>query len=111
MQGVNAGEDIVRAIKNLNKIEDVDVIILARGGGSIEELWPFNEEIVARAIATSKKPIVTGVGHETDYTISDFVSDRRAATPSQAAELVVPVLKDLEEKNNRLQRINQYKYR
>ncbi len=98
VQGANASQDIVRAVEHLNKIEDVDVIILARGGGSIEELWPFNEEIVARAISASIKPIVTGVGHETDYTISDFVSDKRAATPSQAAELVVPVLKDLEDR-------------
>jgi len=89
VQGINASEDIARGINMLNKIEDVDVIIVARGGGSIEELWAFNEEKVARAIANSKKPIVSGVGHETDFTISDFVSDVRGATPSQAAEIVV----------------------
>jgi exodeoxyribonuclease VII large subunit len=89
VQGINASEDIVRGISMLNKIEDVDVIIVARGGGSIEELWAFNEEKVARAIASSKKPIVSGIGHETDFTISDFVSDVRGATPSQAAEIVV----------------------
>ncbi len=89
VQGISASEDIVRGINMLNKIEDVDVIIVARGGGSIEELWAFNEEKVARAIASSKKPIVSGIGHETDFTISDFVSDVRGATPSQAAEIVV----------------------
>jgi exodeoxyribonuclease VII large subunit len=89
VQGINASEDIVRGISMLNRIEDVDVIIVARGGGSIEELWAFNEEKVARAIASSKKPIVSGIGHETDFTISDFVSDVRGATPSQAAEIVV----------------------
>lgn len=89
VQGINASEDIVRGISMLNKVEDVDVIIVARGGGSIEELWAFNEEKVARAIASSKKPIVSGIGHETDFTISDFVSDVRGATPSQAAEIVV----------------------
>lgn len=105
VQGINASEDIARGISILNTIEDIDVIIVARGGGSIEELWAFNEEKVARAIASSKKPIVTGIGHETDFTISDFVSDKRAATPSQAAEIVVPKydeiiykLKNLEEK-------------
>lgn len=105
VQGINASEDIARGISILNTIEDIDVIIVARGGGSIEELWAFNEEKVARAIASSKKPIITGIGHETDFTISDFVSDKRAATPSQAAEIVVPKydeiiykLKNLEEK-------------
>ncbi|MEG0132662.1 MAG: exodeoxyribonuclease VII large subunit [Clostridium sp.] len=89
VQGVNASKDIVKGIASLNKVEGVDVIILARGGGSIEELWAFNEEAVARAIASSKIPIITGIGHETDFTISDFVSDLRAATPSHAAEIAV----------------------
>lgn len=98
VQGENAKNDIVNAIKKLNLINDVDVIIVGRGGGSIEELWAFNEEIVARAIANSKKPIVTGIGHETDFTISDFVSDKRASTPSQAAEIVVPTLYEMEDR-------------
>ncbi|WP_010292263.1 exodeoxyribonuclease VII large subunit [Clostridium senegalense] len=98
VQGIKAKDDIVKSIEKLNSIDDIDVIILARGGGSIEELWAFNEEIVARAIVKSKKPIVTGIGHETDFTISDFVSDKRASTPSQAAEIVVPTLSQIEEK-------------
>ncbi|WP_040329342.1 exodeoxyribonuclease VII large subunit [Clostridium ihumii] len=98
VQGINAKYDIVKGIEKLNSITDIDVIILARGGGSIEELWAFNEEIVARAIAKSKKPIVTGIGHETDFTISDFVSDKRASTPSQAAEIVVPTIEELNER-------------
>lgn len=87
VQGIDAGKEIAKGIKALNAIEDVDVIIVARGGGSIEELWAFNEEVVARAIAASKKPVITGVGHETDFTIADFTSDLRAATPSHAAEI------------------------
>lgn len=98
VQGINAKYDIVKGIEKLNSITDIDVIILTRGGGSIEELWAFNEEIVARAIAKSKKPIVTGIGHETDFTISDFVSDKRASTPSQAAEIVVPTIEELNER-------------
>ncbi|MEG1256348.1 exodeoxyribonuclease VII large subunit [Clostridium sp.] len=98
VQGINASRDIARGIVALNKAEGVDVIILARGGGSIEELWAFNEEVVARAIASSKVPIITGVGHETDFTISDFVADLRAATPSHAAEIVVYSLDGLMDK-------------
>ncbi|UCG71140.1 MAG: exodeoxyribonuclease VII large subunit [Thermoplasmata archaeon] len=90
VQGENAKEDIVNSIQLINKFEDVDVAIVGRGGGSIEDLWPFNEEIVARAIFNSQVPIVSAVGHETDFTISDFVADLRAPTPSAAAELVVP---------------------
>lgn len=90
VQGEDAAEDIVNSIHLLNKYRDVDVAIVGRGGGSIEDLWPFNEEIVARAIFDSDVPIISAVGHETDFTISDFVSDLRAATPSAAAELVVP---------------------
>jgi exodeoxyribonuclease VII large subunit len=81
--------EIAKAIENFNKWMNVDVIIVGRGGGSLEDLWPFNEEIVARAIYRSKIPIISAVGHETDYTISDFVADLRAPTPSAAAELVV----------------------
>lgn len=89
VQGEKAAESIVSSIEMLNRT-DVDVIIVGRGGGSLEDLWPFNEEIVARAIFMSGVPIVSAVGHETDYTISDFTADRRAPTPSAAAELVVP---------------------
>jgi len=90
VQGVGAAENIVENIKELNKLKDIDVIILARGGGSIEDLWAFNEEIVARAIFNSRIPIVTGVGHEIDFTIADFVADRRAPTPSAAMEMLTP---------------------
>ena len=89
VQGVGAKENIVKMMNEANE-SDVDVIILGRGGGSIEDLWAFNEEIVARAIYNSNKPIVSAVGHEIDFTISDFVSDMRAPTPTGAAELVVP---------------------
>lgn len=90
VQGVEAPESIVKAISLLNRYGQIDVIILARGGGALEELWAFNTEAVARAIAASRIPIVTGVGHETDYTIADLVADARGATPSAAAALVVP---------------------
>jgi exodeoxyribonuclease VII large subunit len=89
VQGNEAKYQIGRGIEVLNKLR-VDVIILARGGGSFEDLWPFNEENVARAIFKSKIPIITGIGHEIDFTISDFVTDKRAPTPSVAAELAVP---------------------
>ncbi len=89
VQGDGAKELIVRNIKLANENPIIDVIILARGGGSIEDLWPFNEEIVADAIYNSKKPIISAIGHETDFTISDFVADVRAATPSNAGEIVV----------------------
>jgi len=94
VQGWEAPGEIVEAIENMNKI-GVDVIILARGGGSFEDLYPFNTEEVARAIFASSIPIVSAIGHETDYTISDFVADLRAPTPSAAAELVVPSREDL----------------
>lgn len=90
VQGVGAKESIVSAIEYFNKTNSVDVIIAGRGGGSIEDLWAFNEECVARAIFNSKIPIISAVGHETDFTIADFVADLRAPTPSAAAEMSVP---------------------
>jgi len=99
VQGEGASLEIAKAIEDFNKWMNVDVIIVGRGGGSLEDLWPFNEEIVARAIYHSKIPIISAVGHETDYTISDFVADLRAPTPSAAAELVV---KDKREVKNTL---------
>ncbi|MGI8316189.1 exodeoxyribonuclease VII large subunit [Halobacillus mangrovi] len=97
VQGDRAPLSIVRAIEYANEKLDVDVLIVGRGGGSIEDLWAFNEEIVARAIANSKIPVISAVGHETDTTISDFVADIRAATPSGAAELAVPSIIELNE--------------
>ena len=88
VQGDGAAASICQALRALNDWTDVDVIIVARGGGSLEELWPFNEESVARAIYASRVPVVSAIGHETDYTIADFVADLRAPTPSAAAELV-----------------------
>ena len=95
VQGKGAAETIVKAIKYFNEVKNVDVIIVARGGGSLEDLWPFNEEITARAIFESEIPIISAVGHETDFTIADFVADLRAPTPSAAGELVVPELTEL----------------
>jgi exodeoxyribonuclease VII large subunit len=89
VQGVRASENVIEGICKFNSIEDVDLIIIARGGGSIEDLWCFNDEKLARAIYNSEKPIITGIGHEIDFTIADFVSDRRAPTPSAAAEIAV----------------------
>lgn len=90
VQGPQASFDIVRAINILNRRKDIDVIILARGGGSLEDLWPFNEERVARAIYSSSVPVISAVGHETDFTIADFAADLRAPTPTAAAAAVVP---------------------
>lgn len=105
VQGVGAAEKIADAIKLMNDKKLADVIIVARGGGSLEDLWPFNEEIVARAIYSSELPVISAVGHETDFTIADFVADLRAPTPSAAAELAVPNISDmtlkLESYNNR----------
>ncbi|MEW5987630.1 MAG: exodeoxyribonuclease VII large subunit [Chloroflexota bacterium] len=95
VQGVDAPAAIVRALRWLDGRTDVDTIILARGGGSLEDLWAFNDEGVARAIYTARHPIITGIGHETDFTIADFVADLRAPTPSAAAELAVPDLAEL----------------
>lgn len=90
VQGIDAPVSIVRAIRNINRESGIDVLIVGRGGGSIEELWAFNDEQVARAIAASLIPVISAVGHETDVTIADFVADVRAATPTAAAELAVP---------------------
>ncbi|HBY55763.1 MAG TPA: exodeoxyribonuclease VII large subunit [Coxiellaceae bacterium] len=118
VQGKEASTQIITALQKANLRKECEVLILARGGGTLEDLWPFNEEIVARAIFASTIPIVSAVGHETDFTISDFVADVRAPTPSVAAELVVPnvlewlnVLGNLKRRligsmQNKLQRIN-----
>ena len=96
VQGDGAAKEIVEALRHFNRRGTVDVIIVARGGGSIEDLWSFNEEIVARAIFASLIPIISGVGHETDFTIADFVADVRASTPSAAAELVVQTRREFD---------------
>ena len=107
VQGKDAAPDIVRQIKRADNF-GVDTIIVGRGGGSIEDLWPFNEEIVARAIYNSKIPIISAVGHETDFTIADFVADVRAATPTAGAMLATPVLTDLIKHNDQLKiRLNE----
>ncbi|MCS5621100.1 MAG: exodeoxyribonuclease VII large subunit [Nitrospinaceae bacterium] len=95
VQGEGSAKDIAQGIRDLNTMKDVDVIIIGRGGGSLEDLWAFNEEEVARAIFASRIPIVSAVGHEIDFTIADFVADLRAPTPSAAAELTVPVLNEI----------------
>jgi exodeoxyribonuclease VII large subunit len=103
VQGDGAAESIVEALRVLNDYGKVDVIILARGGGSVEELWCFNDERIARAVFASGIPVVSAVGHETDFTIVDFVADCRAPTPSAAAELVVPSVVRLRESIARMQ--------
>jgi exodeoxyribonuclease VII large subunit len=95
VQGEEAPSQIIQAIRWLDGRDDIDLIIVARGGGSIEDLWAFNDERVARAIFDARHPVISGVGHETDFTISDFVADLRAPTPSAAAELAVPDLSEL----------------
>lgn len=95
VQGAEAPPQIARALKIMNELQEADVLIIGRGGGSLEELWPFNDEQVVRAIAASRIPVVSAVGHQTDFTLADFAADRRAATPSQAAEIVVPDVREL----------------
>ncbi|HOC09650.1 MAG TPA: exodeoxyribonuclease VII large subunit, partial [Bacillota bacterium] len=95
VQGDRAPEQICRGIRYFNTVQPVDVLIIGRGGGSIEELWAFNDERVAEAVFKSNVPVVSAVGHQTDYTIADFVADLRAATPTAAGELVVPELKQV----------------
>lgn len=96
VQGEGAAEKIAKGIEFMNEHRLADVLIVARGGGSLEDLWPFNEEVVARAIYASELPVISAVGHETDFTISDFVADLRAPTPSAAAELAVPDIAELQ---------------
>lgn len=107
VQGEDAAEKIAKGIEFMNEHKLADVLIVARGGGSLEDLWPFNEEIVARAIYASDLPVISAVGHETDFTISDFVADLRAPTPSAAAELAVPDIAELQLKIQGYQ--NRYK--
>jgi exodeoxyribonuclease VII large subunit len=108
VQGTGSAEKIALAIQLANRRAECDVLIVCRGGGSIEDLWAFNEEVVARAIAASEIPIVSGVGHETDFTIADFVADERAPTPTAAAQCVVPdrhaLLRGLQDQAQHLQR-------
>ena len=104
VQGPGAAEKIVDAIRFMNEHKLADVLIVARGGGSLEDLWPFNEEIVARAIYDSELPVISAVGHETDFNIADFVADLRAPTPSAAAELAVTDIFDLQDRINLYQR-------
>ena len=96
VQGDGAAAEIVAALRHFNRVKFAQVVIVARGGGSLEDLWAFNEEVVARAIAASEVPIITGIGHETDFTIADFVADLRAPTPSAAAEIVVQSRQEFE---------------
>ncbi len=103
VQGPGAAEQIAKKIKIMNEKKLADVLIIGRGGGSLEDLWPFNEEIVARAIYESELPVISAVGHETDFTIADFVADLRAPTPSAAAELAVPDVYELKQKINNYQ--------
>lgn len=118
VQGEGASSEIAEAIHDFNRFTDVDVMIVGRGGGSLEDLWAFNEEVVARAIDRSKIPVICAVGHETDYTIADFVADLRAPTPSAAAELVVRDKREMKNllhylggrlENQTLQRLQEYR--
>ncbi len=109
VQGATAGKEIAAAIRNLARWDVHDVIIVCRGGGSLEDLWAFNEEVVARAIASSPIPVISGVGHETDFTIADFVADLRAPTPSAAAEIVIRAKSELcSSVNNATERIRRH---
>ncbi len=111
VQGEQAATSIANAIKKANEYGDIDVIIAGRGGGSIEELWAFNEEVVARAIYESHIPLISAVGHETDFTIADFIADLRAPTPTAAGEMAVPHVEELYERvlNRRLRLVKSYK--
>ncbi len=113
VQGTGAAAEIVQGLQYFNRAKTVDVLILARGGGSLEDLWAFNEEILARAIFASEIPVITGIGHETDFTIADFVADLRAPTPSAAAEIVVKSREEFERHIAEHQRhlIQQMRYR
>jgi exodeoxyribonuclease VII large subunit len=115
VQGTGASLQVMEGIDYLSRNSDVDVILVTRGGGSIEDLWPFNEERVARAIVRSRKPIITAIGHEVDFTIADFVADRRAPTPSAAAEIVSQSKEELfrrvQDLSNRLQGSVRYRLR
>lgn len=102
VQGVGAAEQVVDALRLLEQMESVSVIIVARGGGSMEDLWTFNEEAVVRAVAACRKPVVSAIGHETDVTLCDLAADLRAPTPSAAAECVVPVRRDIERRLDEL---------
>ncbi|HAZ10756.1 MAG TPA: exodeoxyribonuclease VII large subunit [Candidatus Omnitrophica bacterium] len=104
VQGDGAREEIASAIEEFNALKNVDVMIVGRGGGSLEDLWAFNEEIVARAIYNSKIPIISAVGHEIDWTISDFVADMRAPTPSVAAEIVIAKKSELEDRLDEIEK-------
>jgi exodeoxyribonuclease VII large subunit len=104
VQGDGAKEEIASAIEEFNELNNVDVMIVGRGGGSMEDLWAFNEEIVARAIYNSKIPIISAVGHEIDWTISDYVADVRAPTPSVAAEIVIAKKSELEDRLDEIER-------
>jgi exodeoxyribonuclease VII large subunit len=104
VQGDGAASEIAQAIEEMNRRDDIDVLIVGRGGGSLEDLWAFNEEVVARAIFASRIPVISAVGHEIDFTIADFVADVRAPTPSAAAEIAVPRKSDLEESIRDLKR-------
>ena len=109
VQGEDASIEIVHGINRLSSIKHIDLIILARGGGSIEDLWPFNEELLARAISKCEIPIISAVGHETDVTISDMVADFRAPTPSAAAEIAIPSILELKQIiNQKIERMNSY---
>src|SRR5215813_4051784 len=113
VQGEGAAGEIARAVRFFNQRQNVDVLIVARGGGSLEDLWAFNEEGVARAIFDSVIPVISGVGHETDFTIADFVADVRASTPSAAAEIVVQTRREFDKHINDLQQalVEQMRYR